>query len=71
MQFHCEMTPALIRAWLEDRTWIEEIAEERRITGGPGVQDAEQMLERAEQRCAQMNALAARIYARWSEGLRA
>jgi GMP synthase-like glutamine amidotransferase len=71
MQFHCEMTPALIRAWLDDRTWVEEIEEERRITGGPGVQDAERMLERVEERCARMNAYAARIYARWSEGLRA
>lgn len=70
MQFHCEMTPALIRAWLQDPTWREEIEEERRATGGPGVQEAERMLERVEERCARMNARAARIYERWSEGLR-
>lgn len=71
MQFHCEMTPALIRAWLEDRTWVREIEEERRATGGPGVQDAQQMLQRVRQRCARMNAYAARLYERWAGGLRA
>jgi len=70
MQFHCEMTPALIRAWTDDPTWIAEVEEERAATGGPGVQDAQAMLDGAETRCAAMNALAARLYARWSEGLR-
>lgn len=69
MQFHCEMTPALIEAWTGDPVWIEEVTTERRETGGAGVQDAEQMLDRAEERCAAMNRLAARLYTRWSEGL--
>jgi GMP synthase-like glutamine amidotransferase len=69
MQFHCEMTPALIEAWTSDAVWAEEIEVERRETGGPGVQGAEQMRDRAEMRCAAMNELAARMYARWSEGL--
>jgi len=69
MQFHCEMTPPLIRAWTDDATWLEEVEAERRSNGGPGVQDAEQMLERADARCATMNQLAARLYSRWSEGL--
>jgi GMP synthase-like glutamine amidotransferase len=69
MQFHCEMTPALIRAWTDDPTWLEEVTLERRLNGGPGVQNAEQMLDRVEERCAAMNRLAARLYARWSEGL--
>lgn len=69
MQFHCEMTPALIRAWTDDPTWLEEVEAERRANGGPGVQDAEQMLDRVEERCAAMNRLAARLYARWSDGL--
>jgi len=69
MQFHCEMTPALIRAWTDDRTWLEEVEVERRRNGGAGVQDAEQMLERVEERCTAMNRVAARLYAHWSEGL--
>jgi GMP synthase-like glutamine amidotransferase len=69
MQFHCEMTPALIRAWTDDPTWLEEVTLERRLNGGPGVQNAEQMLNRVEARCATMNRFAARLYARWSEGL--
>lgn len=69
MQFHCEMTPALIRAWTDDPTWLEEVAVERRVNGGPGVQNAEQMLNQVEKRCAAMNDLAARLYLRWSEGL--
>jgi GMP synthase-like glutamine amidotransferase len=70
MQFHCEMTPSLIRAWMEDSVWIEEVEEERRANGGPGVQGAEAMLDRAGERCAAMNALAGRLYARWSAGLK-
>lgn len=69
MQFHCEMTPPLIRAWTDDPVWLEEVEAERRQTGGRGVQDAEQMLDRVEARCARMNALAARLYSRWAEGL--
>lgn len=69
MQFHCEMTPDLIRAWTDDPSWLEEVEIERRVTGGPGVQNADQMLDRVEERCAAMNRLAARLYARWSEGL--
>jgi GMP synthase-like glutamine amidotransferase len=69
MQFHCEMTPPLIRAWTDDPTWLEEVALERRVNGGAGVQNAEQMLDQVEARCAAMNRLAARLYARWAEGL--
>jgi GMP synthase-like glutamine amidotransferase len=69
MQFHCEMTPRLIRAWTDDPTWLEEVTIERRVNGGPGVQNAEEMLDRAEERCAAMNQLAARLYSRWSDGL--
>src|SRR5262249_1955784 len=55
IQFHCEMTPALIRAWTDDPTWLEEVELERRVNGGPGVQNAEQMLDRVEERCTAMN----------------
>jgi hypothetical protein len=69
MQFHCEMTPALIRAWTDDPAWLEEVEAERTKNGGRGVQNAEQMLDQIESRCARMNALAARLYSRWAEGL--
>lgn len=70
MQFHCEMTPALVRDWALDADSAREIAEERRQTGGPGVNDADAMLREVAARTAAMNALAARLYARWTRGLR-
>lgn len=69
MQFHCEMTPALVRSWLADETWVAEVEQERRTNGGPAVQDAAAMLHDIQARTARMNALAARLYDRWSRGL--
>ncbi|MFN3564908.1 MAG: type 1 glutamine amidotransferase [Burkholderiaceae bacterium] len=69
MQFHCEMTPTLVRAWLADETWRAEVDEERRATGGPAVQDAAEMLRNLRARTTRMNSLAARLYERWSQGL--
>jgi GMP synthase-like glutamine amidotransferase len=69
MQFHCEMTPALLRTWTDDPQWLREVETERVLNGGAGVRDAEQMRERAEIRCAAMNRIAARLYTRWSSGL--
>jgi GMP synthase-like glutamine amidotransferase len=69
MQFHCEMTPALVADWATDVEGMAEIAEERRCTGGPGVADPEAMLAEVEARTRRMNALAARLYARWAQGL--
>lgn len=68
MQFHCEMTPELIVDWVgaEGR---REIEEEQASTGGPGVQSPEAICTDAAARAAQLNALAARLYARWSQGL--
>jgi GMP synthase-like glutamine amidotransferase len=69
MQFHCEMTPALVSAWVADGTWVAEIEEERRTNGGPAVQDAAEMLRDVQARTSRMNAFAARLYDRWSRGL--
>ena len=69
MQFHCEATPAIVHNWTGDDTWYDEVAEERQTTGGPAVQDAEQMRTDLEARCARMHALAARLYERWAQGL--
>lgn len=68
MQFHCEMTPALIVDWVgaEGR---HEIEEEQARTGGPGVQSPESICVDLAERAAQLNALAARLYARWARGL--
>lgn len=70
MQFHCEMTPALVRDWAGDPEGVAEIAQERQQTGGPGVSDEEAMLRDVETRTQRMNALAARLYARWAQSLR-
>ena len=60
MQCHVEMTPELIRAWSDG--W----------RGGtdPSVQTAEEMQERLDERVRALNAVAARLYDRWVEGLR-
>jgi hypothetical protein len=70
MQFHCEMTPALVVEWAQGESGGAEVAEERRRTGGPGVQSPEAMCEAAAARAGRMNRLAARLYARWRRGLR-
>ncbi|GAB4473139.1 MAG: hypothetical protein OHK0044_17160 [Burkholderiaceae bacterium] len=68
MQFHCEMTPELVNAWVADGTWLAEVEEERRTNGGPAVQDAAEMLRDVQARTSRMNAIAARLYDRWSRG---
>jgi len=68
MQFHCEVTPAIVRQWTSDDTWYDEVQAEREATGGPAVHDAESMSDDLEARCAAMHVLAARIYARWWRG---
>ncbi len=69
LQFHCEMTPPLVRHWCADPAGLDEIERERRRSGGAGVQSAAQMISGLAARVARMNQLAARIYHRWSEGL--
>jgi GMP synthase-like glutamine amidotransferase len=68
MQFHCEMTPALVAEWVgpEGR---REIEEERARTGGPGVQSPEVICADAQARLSQLNDLASHLYARWARGL--
>ncbi len=69
MQFHCEMTLALIENWTMDPKGMAEIAEERRRTGGPGVTDAAAILASSEAQLRRMTVLAARLYERWARGL--
>ena len=63
MQCHVEMTPEMIRCWAADS------AEEFGRAAGPSVQTAEQMEERIDERVRDLNAVAARLYDRWAEGL--
>jgi GMP synthase-like glutamine amidotransferase len=70
MQFHCEMTPALVQAWATDPEAVQEIEEEQQRTGGPGVQPPAEMLRAMEARAARINEIARRLYERWRRGLR-
>lgn len=65
LQFHCEITPALVRRWTGDPGWYAEVQAERLATGGPAVQDAKAMRKGLERRCAALHAVSARIYDRW------
>ena len=66
MQCHVEMTPELIRAWCQD--WGKEV--ESLSRRAPSVQTPAQMTERVEEKTRGLNAIADRIYDRWSAGLR-
>lgn len=70
MQFHIEMTPALVTAWARHPGAADEVAEERVRTGGPGVQSPEDMCRDVERRCEAMRTLAWRLYDRWARALR-
>lgn len=67
MQFHCEMTPALVQDWTG--TGAEEIEAERRAGRGSGVQDVVAIRSDLQARTARLNQLAARLYTRWARGL--
>ena len=65
MQCHVEMTPELIRAWCAD--WGREVESlARRV---PSVQAPGEMLESVEERTRALNAIADRVYDRWTAGL--
>jgi len=65
MQCHVEMTRELIGAWCED--WEKELV----AKAGPSVQTPEQMFERLDERVHSLNAIAAGLYGRWIQGLKA
>jgi GMP synthase-like glutamine amidotransferase len=68
MQFHCEMTPELVRDW--SRSGAEEIAFEHRAGRAAGVQTPEEIRCDVEPRTARLNGWAARLYGRWAQGLK-
>jgi len=65
MQCHVEMTPELVRTWCQD--WEKEVTSLARRTAS--VQTPAQMLEALEEKTRTLNAIADRLYDRWSAGL--
>ena len=66
MQCHVEMTPELIRAWCQEwGTEVESLA--RRV---PSVQTPAQMTDSVEEKTRTLNAIADRVYDRWTAGLK-
>ena len=63
MQCHVEMTPEMIR------TWAADPADEPGQVAGPSVQTPAEMEVQIESRVRALNAVAARLYDRWTEGL--
>jgi GMP synthase-like glutamine amidotransferase len=64
MQCHVEMTPEMVRAWCESGK--EELAR----CASLAVQDAREIQAHLQPRVAALNAVAARLYDRWIEGLK-
>jgi len=64
MQCHVEMTPEMVRAWCESGK--DEIA----CCACPTVQGAREIQDHLEPRTEALNAVAARLYDRWIEGLK-
>ncbi len=64
MQCHVEMTPEMIRAWCESGK--EELVR----CACPTVQNAREIQAHLQPRVAALNAVAARLYDRWIEGLK-
>ena len=65
MQCHVEMTPELIRTWCQD--WQKEVESLARRT--PSVQTPAQMTAALEEKTRALNAIADRLYDRWTVGL--
>jgi hypothetical protein len=66
MQFHVEMTSALIETWC--RVWSKKIEKLAQFT--PSVQTQDEMLDRVEEKVRALNVVADRIYAQWIKGLK-
>ena len=69
MQFHVEMTPELIHAWMDDPHGKREIDAAFERQNGLGVQRAEELMRDADQRTEAMSVIADRIYDRWMRGV--
>lgn len=66
MQCHVEMTEELVRTWCRD--WRKEV--KSLASRMPSVQTPEEMLDEIERKVSALNAIADRIYDRWTKGLK-
>jgi len=67
MQTHVEMTPQIVQSWVESESGRREMAEHAK---SPGVQKAAEIRRDVEARLSALNAVANRIYDRWTLNLR-
>lgn len=65
LQCHVEMTPDLVRAWCED--WEKEVT--ALAARAPSVQTPAEMMRGVDDRVRTLNAVADRLYDRWTAGL--
>lgn len=63
-QCHIEMTADMVKTWCTQG--VDELAE---FNTSPGVQQANQILDRLQQRIANLNNIAANVYSQWIKGL--
>lgn len=70
MQFHVEMTPALVNGWVGTSDGKREIDEAFERQRGVGVQRPEEIVLNLDQRTQRMSRVADRIYDRWLRGVR-
>lgn len=63
-QCHIEMTADMVKTWCTQG--VDELAE---FSTSPGVQQANQILDRLQQRIANLNNIAANVYSHWVKGL--
>ena len=70
MQFHVEMTPQLVNAWVTDPSGVRRNRRAFERQGGAGVQRAAEIVRNVEERTQRMSRLADRIYQRWLRGVR-
>jgi len=66
MQFHVEMTPELIGTWCQD--WGKEV--QSLAARVPSVQTPAEMTDAVEDKVRVLNAVADRLYDRWTAGLK-
>lgn len=66
MQCHVEMTQELIRTWCQD--WWKEV--QSLAARVPSVQTPEEIMDSMDLKVGALNAIADRVYDRWTEGLK-
>ena len=71
MQFHIEMTPSLVRRWIDGLEGAKEATSRgASAADNSGVQTAAEILDQLDDRAERMRGVAVRLYQRWARGLR-